>query len=408
MAEQDRQQRLADMLAQLPISMGTYENEAKRLGNYPAPQGYEFGPLAAQDMPPNDMLPPPEYRGESMSGMFPNADSPQRVFLKDMVAQQPQAEQQLPQNYVINNRTGKQVPITDIYGNPSQSVATPATNMGAVQVDTPYGRGRYMKGDSTRVVLDDGRIVDLGRDTGRERAIEKENLALQKQRAEMAQMRGGGGSEYDKELQRKLAGAKVEEMLANQPGSMAYKRIQDEKLAKQKIEDKKAEDVKKATDAKDYAINQLSALDKAVQDVIKAPGLSSATGWFDNMTANWMSLSPSAKADARAYIKQLQDVSQVVGLSDLRQAGIAPGSITEREWPKFQAMLGNINPDLSDEEFAKQMQYIAKTVRTAKRELNGEVGKQKLTQEDADAMTWAMKNPNDPRSAKIKARLGVK
>jgi hypothetical protein len=56
--------------------------------------------------------------------------------------------------------------------------------MGSVPIETPFGKGRYMADDNTRVVLNDGRIVDLGRDTGRERAIEKENLALQKQRAD--------------------------------------------------------------------------------------------------------------------------------------------------------------------------------------------------------------------------------
>lgn len=61
-------------------------------------------------------------------------------------------------------------------------------DFGQVPVDTPYGRGRYMKGDNTRVVLDNGRVVDLGRDTGRERAMMKENLALEKTRAEIAAM----------------------------------------------------------------------------------------------------------------------------------------------------------------------------------------------------------------------------
>lgn len=62
-------------------------------------------------------------------------------------------------------------------------------DFGQVPVDTPYGRGRYMKGDNTRVVLDNGRVVDLGRDTGRERALMKEDLGLQKMRAEIDQMR---------------------------------------------------------------------------------------------------------------------------------------------------------------------------------------------------------------------------
>ena len=134
-------------------------------------------------------------------------------------------------NSLMNLSTGRDVPITDIYGQPSRSVPMPATNMGSVPVETPYGKGRYMAGDNTRVVLNDGRIVDLGRDTGRERAIEKENLALQKQRAELAQLQAKPSSEFDKALAKGLAEAEVSKRLAGIPGTNENKRIVEQQQA---------------------------------------------------------------------------------------------------------------------------------------------------------------------------------
>jgi hypothetical protein len=180
---------------------------------------------------------------------------------------------------------------------------------------------------------------------------------------------------------------------AETPGTVEYKRIQDQLATERKIAAKQESEQLKLDNAKIGAIANLDTLGKAVGDVINAPNLKSATGWFDNMTANWMSMSPDQKTNARAYIKQLQNVSQVVGLQDLRKAGVAPGSITEREWPKFQAMVGTIDPDLSDDEFMKQMQLIQNFVTTAKSEI-GPAPDRKSPGQKADWIARAKaKNP---------------
>ena len=99
-------------------------------------------------------------------------------------------QQTQPMNSLINMRTGREVPLLDSMGRPSQSqMQRPIGDMSQNPVDTPFGRGYYMKGDNTRVVLADGRIADLGRDTGRERAMMKENLAMEKTRAEIDQLK---------------------------------------------------------------------------------------------------------------------------------------------------------------------------------------------------------------------------
>ena len=271
-------------------------------------------------------------------------------------------QQTMPQNYVRNNSTGN---VTNLdyaaqpqYGGSQQGISSgmPALDYSSAPVEMGGVKGYRAKGDPFTVYMQDGTKLSLVTDQKATRERRKEDLALYNQTPQAA---------YDKRIME----LKAEEIAANQPGTQAYKRIQEEKAARRKEEAIVAKEGKETTDAKNYVLNQMKVLDKSVEDVITSPGVDSATGWWDNMTANWMSLTPSDKVNARAYIKQLQEVSQVVGLSELRKAGIAPGSITEREWPKFQAMLGNINPDLSDDEFMKQMTYISGITKTARSEL---------------------------------------
>lgn len=95
--------------------------------------------------------------------------------------------EQAPLNMIRNNSTGRTFAPTDMYGQPSQSAAAgPITDPTRGYVDTPAGRGMYMKADPLKVVLQNGQIVDLGRDTGAERARMKENLAMDKVRADIA------------------------------------------------------------------------------------------------------------------------------------------------------------------------------------------------------------------------------
>ena len=92
-----------------------------------------------------------------------------------------------PLNTIRNNSTGRTFAPTDMYGQPSQSQAAgPVTDPTRGYVDTPFGKGMYMKADPLKVVLADNRIIDLGRDTTAERARTKENLALDAQRATIA------------------------------------------------------------------------------------------------------------------------------------------------------------------------------------------------------------------------------
>ncbi len=158
LAEQDRQKRLADLLA---MQQDNIDPGVQYDTGIPDQRQQFLSALAD----PNNTI--------RTSGFDEN-------FMRGEPYMPPQQSAPMPQNYIRNERTGA---VTDLgQSQPSR----PIGDMSQVSVDTPYGRGYYMKGDNTKVVLGDGRIADLGRDTGRERAIEKESLGLAAQRANIA------------------------------------------------------------------------------------------------------------------------------------------------------------------------------------------------------------------------------
>lgn len=112
-------------------------------------------------------------------------------------------QQEMPQNWL---QVGDRAPI-DL--GPSQN-AGPAIDMTQPPVVTPFGKGYYLKGDSTRVVLADNRILDLGRDTGAERARMLEDLKMAKARQELS------SGEIESQVKR----AQLMELMGQDPSQM--------------------------------------------------------------------------------------------------------------------------------------------------------------------------------------------
>lgn len=112
-------------------------------------------------------------------------------------------QQEMPQNWL---QVGDRAPI-DL--GPSQN-AGPAIDMTQPPVVTPFGKGYYLKGDSTRVVLADNRILDLGRDTGAERARMLEDLKMAKARQELS------SGEIESQVKR----ARLMELMGQDPSQM--------------------------------------------------------------------------------------------------------------------------------------------------------------------------------------------
>jgi len=135
--------------------------------------GYEQGPPVAQEYPPSDMLPPPQYRGESM------ANTPQRPFAPQPIPQQPPrfavGEDGLSR---MTDRPGEveQAPMNTIRNN-STGVVTQMPSSGQrshdVWADGPQEIGRYQLANGTTEIIRKIPVMRDGRQSvGMERLIE--------------------------------------------------------------------------------------------------------------------------------------------------------------------------------------------------------------------------------------------
>ena len=124
--------------------------------------------------------------------------------------------------------------------------------------------------------------------------------------------------------------------------------------------------------ALDFYEKRLDSLAEAANEVLKAPGLGSATGLVGGSLPKWAAMNPQQKTDAVAYIKNLQEKMQTIGLQELKAAGISPGSVTEREWGKFAAMIGNIDPTLGTENFKREVNRVLDQVKADREQLKAD------------------------------------
>ncbi len=216
LAEQDNLRRLQELEAFQALG-----GDERNLGNYApevVPQNRLEFLAAASD--PNNTLRSEGFDPSTFSTTAnPNAYMPPPP---------------MPQNYIRNERTGK---VTDL--GMSQPSFGPALDYASPIEYAGMGKGYRIKGDPTRAMIN-GRMVDMGRDTGAERTRMKEDLAIEKLRAEVENSR----NPYQKEVERQKARVEAEKQMAEQaartPGTPEYARIQKEK--------QKADAIKGASD----------------------------------------------------------------------------------------------------------------------------------------------------------------
>lgn len=114
------------------------------------------------------------------------------------------------QNSLRNQDTGRIIPILDQYGNPSQSQPSgPALDYSSPIEMGGMGKGYRLKGDATRAVIN-GQVVEMGRDTGAERARMAEELKLSRARQELEQ----GG------VENQIKRAQLMELMGQDPSQM--------------------------------------------------------------------------------------------------------------------------------------------------------------------------------------------
>lgn len=135
--------------------------------------------------------------------------------------------------------------------------------------------------------------------------------------------------------------------------------------------------------------------------------------------------------DAQSKLESLKSNLKTAGLQIIRSGG-SIGQMTEKEWPIVEQMIDSLTNSLSEEEAADRLSKIKAHMQrmgamaregyenqwydtqyfkpvdsgVAQPEPTPEK-KPNLNQQDMEALNWAMKNPNDPRAAQIKQRLGA-
>jgi hypothetical protein len=180
----------------------------------------------------------------------------------------------------------------------------------------------------------------------RQRAREANDLKLLM--AQMAQANRGSNAD----LQRELLQTRI-----------------DTQKEKRGAASQAAQEKKQATN--DAYENSLNRLEQIVTDVKTTPNLSAALGAVEGRLPALASFSPQQKSTAQSRIKNLQEYLQTKGLEDLRRGGVAPGSVTEKEWSKFAARAANIDPTLDETSFNRELNNLLKDVNAARQKLPG-------------------------------------
>jgi hypothetical protein len=136
-------------------------------------------------------------------------------------------------------------------------------------------------------------------------------------------------------------------------------------LKKSQYQDKVEAANQKKIDEEDAYIQSAQHLEGLINELKNTPNMSSATGSIGGRTPFLFSLTPNDKSTAQSRIKNLQEYLQTKGLQDLRRAGVAPGSVTEKEWAKFAARAGNIDPNLDDQSFRAELDKLMVDVQSS-------------------------------------------
>lgn len=297
---------------------------------------------------------------------------------------------QAPLNSFVNNQTGKVTYLQPAkyksYGGENIDMSRPAT-FGSDERYYP------LKNDPTTYVNQEGRRINpfvdwnatqAARDADMKRQIAQADLeakqianrnnqvsiedrALQEQRGKLRAQNEVWQSlppkMRDAEEARRL-GIKLEKGQQYNSDTGQVETIRGSKLGMQIQEDR--QELVNGTTAlkKEYD----SARDR-IAKILGNPNWESAVGWIQGNIP--MTLNLQDRATVASNIMNLAEQLQVQGLKNLRQGGVAPGSITEKEWSKFVAGFGNLDPTQDEKSFKNELQGLLQRLDSAEASREG-------------------------------------
>ena len=177
---------------------------------------------------------------------------------------------------------------------------------------------------------------------------------------------------------------------------------------------------KQAYDTTNLKVNQMN---EKIAEILSDKNANAFAGNFGGYNAYATRMLAGENSNLRKKIESFKSNMKGVGLELIRSGG-SIGQMTEKEWPIVEQMLGSIDSVLTVEdariEFGKIQARINNILDNAAgiyqdewsntqyyKPTKGKDNKRTLTGQDAQAAEWANANPNDPRSAEIKRRLGL-
>ncbi len=352
-----------------------------------------------------------------------------------------------PQNFIRNNRTGAMTSLD--YAAPGGSGVDPASGRRVapdVWADGPQTLQRLMQSDGTTLVAKKVPAMDgFGRQSSsvqysREtpdylNPLKRKELDYRKKVADVARAeqeksptgRGTWSRPFEsngKLFQFHSGTGELRPVMADgqQLDGAGAAKVQKAKLAAENTRNY----ANTAADTLESQIADIFGTDRAnLAQMLSTDNTSQAARKIAPAVGIWDQRLPTLfqkTKDIESAITALKNSAQRFGLTELRKAGVAPGTITEKEWAKFETALANIDPSLGEEAFVKQMRDMYANIRRAREagslgydEIMGQAAPQalapeatgNLTEEDAQALMWAAQNPQDPRAAAIRAMFGA-
>jgi hypothetical protein len=199
--------------------------------------------------------------------------------------------------------------------------------------------------------------------------------------------------------------------------AISFKESASAELLTPKEKQKREASYPQATSAINSFENKADSFVKDIEKLRDSPGLSEITGFaagrIPGITANGRAAQALYdKIVAKGGFQALQD------LRDASKTGGALGNVSNQEGKQLTASFAAIDRRQDAKDVRAALDQAIGDIQGSKTRLKeaydmtysykAEQPKKSLSGEDQQALDWANKNPNDPRSAQIKNRLGAK